>query len=130
MLWKAVLAVYWLGCFALTHMPPSDVPPPPFPYTDKIVHFGIYFLLAVLWSINIRNTKITYKKVFAILLIYAICDELSQPYFQRDAEWLDGVADVTGILLGMYSYEKFLKPALQRIISERSRPQELYVHKG
>lgn len=110
-MWKVVLFIYWGTCFALTHLPVPDVPTPSVPHLDKVIHFAMYLGLSILFNRNFPKFGV---KAFFILTAYAIVDELSQPYFHRDAEWLDGLADVTGIILGMLIVRKLSSRFFQR----------------
>ena len=92
---KALLAAYWAMCFYMTHMPPSQIPSVEVPYVDKAVHFCMYFGLSLLWRANFRRWG---WKWILPLVFYAAFDELSQPYFQRDAEWGDFLMDLTGLI--------------------------------
>lgn len=98
-MWKLALIVYWGICFALTHVPGPQVPQASIPHLDKVIHFGMYLLLSILFSLNFPKMGM---KSFLVLVLYAAIDELTQPYFQRDAEIWDGLADSAGILLGIF----------------------------
>lgn len=98
-MWKLILIAYWAACFTITHVPPSQVPSVSVPHVDKLVHFSMYLLLSILFSISFPKLGI---KAFLVLLFYIAIDELSQPYFLRDAELLDGVADSLGSILGIF----------------------------
>lgn len=95
---KILLALYWCLCAVLTHLPPSQVPSSSLPHADKLTHFTMYLLLGVLLRLNLKKGY----WVFLILMGYAIADEMTQPFFQRDAEWGDGLADILGAALGTW----------------------------
>ncbi len=77
---------------------------------DKAIHFGAFAMLTVLalraaWSLagyrelKNRGTLLRYGTVIVgVLLIYGLIDEASQPFFGRNFDWLDYVANVMGIL--------------------------------
>jgi VanZ family protein len=99
-----VLACYWLIMFAGTHWPHVSLESYP-QNTDKLLHFtgyaGFGFLIAI-WML----TKRTFGPrdcaiAFCIIFIYAIVDEVTQPWFGRDCEFLDMVADWCGGLAGL-----------------------------
>ena len=92
--------------FCATHVPPlsqtqivrGELPP------DKLLHFGAYSLLAAIavvtaitWDGNRR-----WQLVLCVfgLVVFAGCDELTQPLFGRATECVDWVADVFGIIIG------------------------------
>lgn len=111
-MWKVALFIYWGMCFALTHLPVPDVPTPSVPHLDKAIHFGMYLGLSILLN---RNFPTLGVRALVILVGYAALDELTQPYFHRDADWLDGLADTLGILLGMLIVKKLSQRFLPRV---------------
>jgi VanZ family protein len=72
--------------------------------SDKFIHAFIYFPLAFLFYLSLRNCGIK-KYIFAIAFIlagfYGITDEFHQSFVPgRDASIGDAIADFTGALLG------------------------------
>jgi VanZ family protein len=74
------------------------------PPSDKTLHFVAYAILAaLLWACMrlraaepLRATGI----VLAIIAVWAVVDEATQPFFYRAAEPLDWVYDMIGAALG------------------------------
>ena len=97
-----VLAVYWLALLTGTHWPhlPSFGPE----NTDKVLHITAYAGLATLLTLYVlAGRKATWRKLGLVFLILAVAgglDELTQPPFQRTADWYDWYADLVGISLG------------------------------
>ncbi len=93
----ALLAFYWILCATATHIP---MPPgtDPFQLADKVVHFLMYGLLALIFGLRFRPSFVA----ALILASYAVADELTQPFFGRSAEWLDWLADCAGIAVGLW----------------------------
>jgi hypothetical protein len=95
LLYSAV--IFWFSSRATIH----EIPPA----GDKILHFGEYFLFALLLfralggkfsgALNFRRTLV----LFVISALYAASDEFHQSYVQgRYASIYDWFADVAGIL--------------------------------
>jgi len=99
---KVVLAVYWVGCFTLTHLPPSQVPSVEIPNIDKLVHFGMFFGLAFLIQKAFPRLPLRWLNVLGILFLYALIDEKTQPGFGREQDLMDGVADLVGGIIALW----------------------------
>jgi len=91
----SVLVAYWVFALVMTHIPH---PPPLGPVTsDKLAHFlgygmlsGLLFLTLWMWKPGMRFLPLI---VLGIVVAYGAFDELTQPIFGRDCEFLDWVAD-------------------------------------
>ncbi len=102
------LGFYWLLIFILTSIP-GKIVPEIFGVSDKLKHFGAYFLLSVLLSFSLHLQKkilqLSKKWIFFALLItstYGLFDEVHQIFIPgRYFDWWDFVADVVGSLLGI-----------------------------
>ncbi len=89
------LILYWAFALTMTHLPH---PPPIGPrVNDKVLHFLAYGLLSGLLFLAmwISRPKMRYLPliVLAIVMAYGAFDELTQPYFGRDCELGDWLAD-------------------------------------
>ncbi len=101
-----LLGCYWLCIGALTHWPklPSPIDPTWLPI-DKLVHAAMYSVLAGLWlwaanmfplaarggfSATVRQRLLTMAGVIGL---YALLDELTQPWFQRTCDGRDLLTD-------------------------------------
>jgi len=74
----------------------------PFPEADKIIHFVLYSLLALLgtWCFRGARGDLTTRFLIGwavIYVIYGAADEWLQSYVQRTASVGDWLADVCGI---------------------------------
>lgn len=96
---KNILIAYWILCFFLTHLPPSNVPQVANNF-DKAFHFAGYMLLAILFQFNRRRGVLV---SLLVLTAYSLFDELTQPYVGRTFDWLDLLADFIGSSLGISS---------------------------
>lgn len=97
---RLLLFPYWILCFVLTHMPnPKGIPAQG--ELDKVLHFLGYFvlgfLLAAFYSFKKKTPQALFKACLITLLIYGAIDETTQPYFGRDFEWFDLLADLLGV---------------------------------
>jgi VanZ family protein len=99
-----VLIGYWLIMFTGTHWPHVSLEGYPQNF-DKVLHFtgyaGFGFLIAV-WIFTKHELRPPdYAVAFAVVFVYAIVDEVTQPYFGRECEFGDMVADWIGGSCGM-----------------------------
>jgi len=103
----AVCVLTWAGAFTATHMPPGDVPD--IHTSDKIMHITGYAglaspllltMAAFGWS---RRRRIAW--MLAMLMAYGAFDELTQPFFRRDAELGDWLCDVAGTTVAVVAWE-------------------------
>ncbi|MFN0054341.1 MAG: VanZ family protein [Planctomycetales bacterium] len=101
---RRVLIVYWMGMFVATHIPkiPRRLQ---VPVSDKWQHYAAYALLgwlvACCWS---WGRPVTWQHLLAwmtLLAAYGAIDEITQPLFGREADWLDWRADVVGAASGL-----------------------------
>jgi VanZ family protein len=99
-----VLVCYWLIMFAGTHWPHVNLESYPSNF-DKVLHFtgyaGFGFLIAIWMSTKQELRPHDFATAFGIFFVYAIVDEVTQPWFGRDCEFLDMVADWCGGLAGL-----------------------------
>lgn len=103
------LGLYWLIIFILTSIPGNNIPKM-FGSSDKLKHFGAYFLLAFLLNFTLYVQKrfpILSKKsmlfTFLITLFYGLFDEVHQIFIPgRAFDWWDLVADAVGSLVGIF----------------------------
>jgi VanZ family protein len=115
-------AGYWVGIFTLTHLPPEQIARAPRVW-DKLAHFVIYFLLAVLLGTALmlsfpRRRRIPVW-VLGIGFVYGAVDELVQPFVRREATLLDWVADALGVwvaVLLLWALRKFVLRDLLRAL--------------
>lgn len=92
--------LYWGGIFTLTHLPPETIAKGPQVW-DKLAHFLSFFGLgaalstAMLLTWPFRRRVLLWVMLAAML--YSALDEVTQPYFRRDASIFDWLADMTGV---------------------------------
>ena len=94
----SLTAIYWLGIFALTHLPPVEIPK--MHISDKLAHFSVFAVLGVLVHLSLwpsrRAAFFIMAVTMAVTLIYAAVDELTQPIVGRTCSLRDWYADAWG----------------------------------
>jgi len=109
------IAVWASIILVLCGMPPQDVDKIKFidiPYLDKLVHFGLYFVLALLiMAILTLNSKLKYSRwanlitIFSCLLYGWLIEVMQRAFFPgRSYELMDVVADTAGAVVGVLLY--------------------------
>jgi VanZ family protein len=96
----AILIVYWLGLFVVTHVPPSRVPKTR--VSDKVQHFASYALLSGLTLWSLRQTELSPRAAawwtVIVCLTYGVIDELLQIPVGRVCSLGDWFADAAGVV--------------------------------
>jgi VanZ family protein len=110
------LLLYWAAMFVATHVPGSKIPEETFGF-DKVVHFTAYAALAWLAATLLHvlgwwNWK-TAMALVVVAAIYGGIDEWLQPYFDRNADIDDWIADMIGVAFGLAMF-RFVWPAGRR----------------
>jgi hypothetical protein len=105
-----ILALCWCPRFL---MPVKETGARPFfvPNFDKLVHLGIFAVFAFLWM-RVGPPVGKAGRIFLAGLALAVISELGQelPIVSRDATFMDGVADVVGVGLGLLAYRLLGRP--------------------
>lgn len=93
---------YWLVLFLATHVRVPPGAPTGFENSDKVLHFGAYFVLARLGTSAIsargRLSVVTLIGWAAVYLLYGAVDEWLQQYTGREASVADWLADAAGVM--------------------------------
>jgi VanZ family protein len=103
----SILVAIIIGYLSLTSSHTFDkVPEFNIPYFDKVVHFGMYFGLMLMITIENRKSVKSLKQLFLIgfiPLFYGILIEILQSSFTvtRNGNFFDAVADYAGILFSI-----------------------------
>ena len=110
LLWRNII---WAGViFFLCAIPSDSIPDPKLniPQLDKVVHFGMFFIMAIFLCSELRyQTRLSLRAVYSIAIgfsfVYGGLIEILQfNYFHRGGEWWDLVADVLGAVVGCLLY--------------------------
>jgi len=105
--------IIWAGViFFLCAIPSDSIPDPKLniPQLDKVVHFGMFFIMAIFLCSELRyQTRLSPQAVYSIAIgfsfVYGGLIEILQfNYFHRGGEWWDLVADVLGAVVGCLLY--------------------------
>lgn len=98
---RGAFSVAVLVSLAVLFAPASDVPTAP-PGVDKLVHLGLFAVLAVTG----RWAGVAARALGPLLIGYAVVSELAQglSVLGRSASLADGIADVLGVLLGLSAW--------------------------
>ena len=100
------VAIFVQACFPSPDLGPS------FPLKDKVLHMAAYGILAALFYRACRVTwpgRLSPVQLLAIsacfATLYGVSDEIHQSFVAtRQADMMDGVADLVGSILGALAY--------------------------
>jgi len=114
-------AIVWISAFVATHLPSEQVIG--LNLSDVLLHvlgyIGLttaFYLSLVVWGVN---RLLRWMLVPVVMGIYGAFDELTQPFFGRQAAWSDYLANLAGMLLAVAAAECIL--ALARLIGQADR---------
>ncbi len=104
--------IWAIVIFILCAMPSESIPDPHLniPHVDKVVHFGMFFILALLVCNELEyQTRLSLRKIYitavCIAFVYGGIIELLQQYcFNRSGDVADLLADVVGAIAGCLIY--------------------------
>lgn len=122
-----VLAPLWtILIFIGLSLPGSRLPDSSVLEFDKLIHFGLFFVLTLLWLAAISRGRIgPGLAVLTIILAFSVLSELYQAWlpFGRTADFLDSAADALGAVTGFLLW----LPLRHHLLtwSERSRHQSV-----
>ncbi len=114
-----ILLLYWPLIFILTHVPLQQELLQQIQASDKTLHFLVYFILSFLLYFAVEPAgKLSLKSrkvwlLFSALLFYAAADEWLQGIVGRSSDFLDFIANLTGVVAAfvLLSFLSF-QPAL------------------
>ncbi len=100
--------------------PTSEIPRVSIKNVDKIIHFGIHFVMVLLWLSYsyLRNSKEFSNglivKTLIVIFIYGIVIEFLQTYLTaaRTGDLYDVIANSAGLLAGLITFRTFQKKFL------------------
>ena len=100
-----IIETYWLVLslgllllIATLSLWPLDILPLSVPGSDKLHHFIAY--LALVFPAALRQPR----RWILVVIFFILCSgliELVQPYVNRYGEWLDMLANITGVVCGV-----------------------------
>ena len=80
-------------------------------FTDKLAHFGVFGIMGWVLTRGMIISKVKYPILIAVIIgfVFAITDEWHQSKVPgRDADILDVVADLIGLIVFAYLYKLFI----------------------
>lgn len=106
-----ILLGYWGTLFVSTHVP-IQLPDLPSQGSDKILHFAAFCMLALLVALNAEcqfgELCLRHHVVLAIAMAaYGAVDEILQGFVNRHCSFGDWVADVCGVIVGLWLFKLF-----------------------
>lgn len=108
---KIVLPIYWAILTFVLLKPSEAVPKYWFLFTgiDKVVHIGIFAMLAFLYRLSFRDMPALL--FFSVMLGYGVATEILQGLMHagRSMEFLDLIADMFGVGIGYITANLLLK---------------------
>lgn len=118
-LWANI--IWALIILLLCAMPSEDIPDPhlDIPHLDKVVHFGMFFIMSLLLSCVLEHkSRLRLPAIYAIAVLAAFIyggaiEILQYYYFNRGGDVWDLSADVIGSIAGCLCY-----PLAKRLLSK------------
>ncbi|MDR1678921.1 MAG: VanZ family protein [Prevotellaceae bacterium] len=118
--WKSLLAAATIFYLCTLRTPPVDIIPP-FPHFDKVVHFGLFLILAFCLAWDNRRSLSSWRKFQRIRILvllpaaYGAIIEILQGVFfpPRTADLWDFAADTAGALLVYFFFQRLKSSAIQ-----------------
>jgi len=117
----SILVALLLLYLSLTNSEKFQKPPlVNIPFMDKIVHFGMYFLMMSVIIIEHRKNLTNSRNLFLLALIplsYGILMEILQSTLTmtRSGDFYDALADAAGIIVSVFLW-LMIRPALKKEI--------------
>lgn len=117
--------IYWVFLIVATSIPLDSMPE--IGISDKLEHFGAYFVLAILFCLTLflqeKFKELNkYYNVYSIVILtlYGFFDEVHQLFISgRFFDWNDLFANVTGIIIGVYLVRRLLILPVIKIQKEK-----------
>ncbi|MDL2231758.1 VanZ family protein [Porphyromonadaceae bacterium OttesenSCG-928-L07] len=114
--------------FVLCTMPGDRLPDPrlDIPYMDKMVHFGMFFIMALLlcneleYQTHWRKRRIYMIAVGVVFLYGGVIEIMQEYWFERSGDIWDLLADVFGAIVGCLTYP-YLRKLKNRIFAVKSK---------
>lgn len=115
--WTAVICVLCWMPRDMVHRVEEDSSWFRVPNLDKVVHWGIFVVFAVLW-LRVGSSRWRFATVAVAGLALAVLTELGQrlPAVGRDATVGDAVTDMIGVAIGL-GVARWVEPVLSRVES-------------
>jgi VanZ family protein len=117
--WLLILLGYWVILFVSTHIP-NQLLGPPGRISDKILHFSAFCMLALLVALNAEwqfgEMCWRHYAILAIVMaVFGALDEILQQFVNRHCSFKDWVADICGMIVGLWLYYIF-RSSLRKLV--------------
>ena len=119
----SALSVFWaVLIFCLSSIPGSGFPPHP-DILNKIAHFFLYLVLAILVTLALHNSKRALWKTALIAIVicslYGASDEFHQSFTGRNCDIFDWIIDTVSAFVGAGGTIWFISS--QKVKSSRAK---------
>ena len=116
-IWLLFMVLYGIMLTYGTHHPQPKLPD--LPSSDKLLHFSAYAVFMTIWvcwsmALPYVKNRLIFGMVF--LSAWGAVDELTQPYFERQADIYDWLMDVAGVL-----FVGIISVTLHRVYEQKKR---------
>lgn len=114
--WKSliwVIVIFILSSISGNSL--QSIPKFNIPHFDKLVHFGMYFILTIIIIWDATQNKKSSFKVFLFIVVFSISYGALMEFMQehvftkRSADLFDFLANSVGVLSGVFSFLIFHK---------------------
>jgi VanZ family protein len=111
--WLPLIGYCWLIYIQSSYPSPEELPS--FEFSDKLLHFGAYAVMGILFY-RAYQTLAVRRNIPLLMLIsmisaalYGISDEIHQSFVpSRNGSISDVIADVFGAICGVYVYNRWV----------------------
>lgn len=107
---RLILITLYVGCIAaLSLLPPQDLPQVElFRGADKVIHLTMYLIFSMLgcWVLKIERNRAGVFLILPATIGWGLLMEFIQleMHVGRSFSWFDGLANTTGVLMGILAY--------------------------
>ena len=100
---RLIAILYWIVIFTGTHIPADRIPD--VHTSDKLIHLTMFAGLGTVLFLSLHLSNPARRFILLPILaagcVYAVLDELTQPWFRRACDWRDMLADAAGLCLAL-----------------------------
>jgi hypothetical protein len=102
-LFLVAFVVYASALLVATHWPGVKINGP-VPRSDLFIHFAVFSVWTVLLGLSGLVGRCA-KRLVVWAAVFVVFDESTQPFFNRQFDWLDLAANFGGVLIGLVVME-------------------------
>lgn len=112
--------ILWLCAFVATHLPADRLPV--IRVGDKSMHFVGYFVLTFMFAMTLFVHGVGRWRGFitaiVVMTVYGAFDEVTQPWFNRYADFADWLIDLAGMATAVAVWEVTMMLRIKRARSK------------